>query len=78
MTRRPKGIDWYLEMAVGVAGDCVSSLLCYGLPTCSSLSPLAASRQLRSWFPTHCRRLKLVVQCMSSLCGQSRGSRGMS
>ena len=30
-TRRPKIIDWYLEMEVGVARNSVLSLLCHGL-----------------------------------------------
>ena len=71
MTRRPKGIDWYLEMAVGVAEDSISSLLLHGLPTRSSPLSLATSRQLKSLLPTHRRRLKLVVQRVWQLDGQS-------
>ena len=49
-TRRPQGIDWYLKMVVGVAGDGISPLLYHGHPVvgCISTAEELASHPLSS------------------------------
>ena len=48
MKRRLRGIDWHLEMAVGVVGDGVLLLLRHGFPTLCSPPSFGASQWLRS------------------------------
>ena len=63
-TKWSRGMDWHLEMAVGVAGDGVLSLPRCGFPTCNPRTPLAMLWQLRSyppciWCPMRCLRWRM-------------------